>query len=139
MVDTHDPLNVALARALSIDPEEAAELGARDAARVAAREPSAVVQEIVDTTAPVPFGQQEHDLLLRSIDHVATDWVNQLERVRQNSQRVEQLVLERAAKVKTDITQLYLLGAAALAEAKRGDDVNTKLASELNKLAETPP
>ena len=45
-------------------------------------------------------------------------------------------MLERAAKVKADITALYLLGNAALAEAKRGDDVNAKLAHELDKLTE---
>ena len=45
-------------------------------------------------------------------------------------------MLERAAKVKADITALYLLGSAALAEAKRGDDVNVRLVSELDKLAE---
>jgi len=43
-------------------------------------------------------------------------------------------VLERAAKVRTDITALYLLGAAAQAEAKRGDEVNARLTDELDKL-----
>jgi hypothetical protein len=83
-----------------------------------------------------PFSQRDHDLLLQSIDHVAEDWVAQLNEVRHNSEAVEQLVLQRAAKVKADITQLYLLGHAAMAEAKRGADVNAKLVTELEKLAE---
>lgn len=83
-----------------------------------------------------PFDQQAHELMLKGIDQVAADWVCELEHVRHNSKQVEQLVMERAAKVKADITVLYLLGSAALAEAKRGDDVNAKLASELDKLAE---
>ena len=83
----------------------------------------------------LPFDQQAHELMLKGIDQVAADWVRELEHVRDNSKQVEQLVMERAAKVKADITALYLLGSAALAEAKRGDDVNAKLANELDKLA----
>ena len=64
--------------------------------------------------------------MIKGIDQVATEWVGELEHVRDNSKKVEQLVLERAAKVKADITALYLLGSAALAEAKRGDDVNER-------------
>ena len=91
-------------------------------------------ESLAPSTAP--FDQQAHDLLLHSIDQVAADWVSELEHVRLNSKQVEQLVLERAANVKSDITALYLLGTAALAEAKRGDEVNAKLAGELDKLAE---
>ena len=83
----------------------------------------------------IPFDQKAHDLLQKSIDQVASDWVSELEHVRKNSKIVEQLVMERAAKVKADITQLYLLGSAAVAEAKRGDDVNARLADELDRMA----
>ena len=83
-----------------------------------------------------PFDQQAHDLMLKGIDQVAADWVRELEYVRHNSKQVEQLVMERAAKVKADITMLYILGQAALSEAKRGDEVNTKLANELDKLTD---
>lgn len=93
------------------------------------------VQEHVKPSA-MPFDQKAHDLLLKSIDQVASDWVAELEHVRDNSKQVEELVLQRAAKVKADITALYLLGNAALAEAKRGDDVNQRLADELERLAE---
>ncbi|BBZ93130.1 hypothetical protein BRDID11004_59710 [Bradyrhizobium diazoefficiens] len=107
----------------------------RDVQRLAVREPAIQVQEQLTPSAK-PFDQKAHDLMIKGIDQVATDWVGELEHVRENSKRVEQLVLERAAKVKADITALYLLGSAALAEAKRGDDVNARLASELDKLAE---
>jgi hypothetical protein len=114
-------------------PEVAAEL--LELAARNARQPSIQVRE---STGPSlePFDQQAHDLLLKSIDQVATDWINQLEHVRQNSKAVEQLVLKRAAKVRADITALYLLGSAAQAEAKRGNEVNARLTDELDKLME---
>ena len=88
----------------------------------------------IEAPSQVPFGQQAHDLLLRSIDRVASDWVHQLARFRENSERVEEIVLQRVSAVKAQITALYVLGGAAMAEAQRGDDVNHKLASELDKL-----
>jgi hypothetical protein len=114
-------------------PEVAAEL--LELAARNAREPAIQVHEPTPPSLE-PFDQQAHDLLLKSIDQVATDWINQLEHVRQNSKAVEQLVLERAAKVRADITALYLLGAAAQAEAKRGNEVNARLTDELDKLME---
>jgi hypothetical protein len=95
--------------------------------------PSPRVEEF-GTPSQTPFEQQAHDLLLRSIDQVATDWVQQLTHVRENSERVEQLVLQRVSAVKAQITALYVLGNAAMSEARRGDDVNEKLATELDKL-----
>jgi hypothetical protein len=118
--------------------DELEELAARDIQRAANRlppPPSPVADERPPPSSE-PFDQQAHDLLLKSIDQVASDWVAELDHVRKNSEAVEQLVMQRAAKVKADITALYLLGHAALAEAKRGDDVNVKLAGELEKLAE---
>jgi hypothetical protein len=115
---------------------ELEELAARDIRREANRlPPPSPVNERPPPSA-IPFDQQAHDLLLQSIDQVAADWVGELEHVRKNSEAVEQLVLQRASKVKSDITALYLLGNAALAEAKRGDDVNERLADELEKLSE---
>jgi hypothetical protein len=109
----------------------------RDIQRLAAerRPESTRLHERLPPSAK-PFDQAAHDLMIKGVDQVATDWCSELERVRDNSKRVEQLVLERAAKVKADITALYLLGSAALGEAKRGDDVNVRLVSELDKLAE---
>jgi hypothetical protein len=115
---------------------DALEQAARDIQRLVAQMPaSAPVQEVSPPSAN-PFDQESHDLLLKSIDQVASDWVAELAHVRQNSEQIEQLVLQRTAKVKGDITALYLLGNAALSEAKRGDDVNAKLARELEKLTE---
>jgi hypothetical protein len=85
-----------------------------------------------------PFAQVGHDLLLESVDAIAASWVDQLKTVRQNSERLEQLVLERIGKVKNDITQLYVLGSAVVSEAKRGNEINNKLVSEIDKLAEEP-
>jgi hypothetical protein len=115
-----------------VDLDEAAEQVRNEMQRIA---PSITVQEPT-LASGTPFDQKAHDLMIKGIDRVATDWVGELEHVRENSKKVEQLVLERAAKVKADITALYLLGSAALAEAKRGDDVNERLANELDKLSE---
>ncbi|WP_166294372.1 hypothetical protein [Bradyrhizobium sp. 2S1] len=120
------------------DPsEETAELMQRDLERLAARadEPSIRVQELVKAKIQ-PFDQQSHDQMIKSVDQLATDWVSQLEHSRQNNKAVEQLVLERAAKLRHDITVLHVLGAAARAEAARGDEVNSKLAQEIDKLGE---
>jgi hypothetical protein len=118
-----------------VDSDEAAEMVRREMEQLVARAPSIQVQESLPPSA-TPFDQKAHDLMIKGIDQVATDWVGELQHVRENSKKVEQLVLERAAKVKNDITALYLLGNAALAEAKRGDDVNERLSAELDKLAE---
>jgi hypothetical protein len=83
-----------------------------------------------------PFGQREHDLLLSSIEHIANDWLTQLEHVRRNSYSVEALVVERAAKLRSDITGLFALGNAAMAEARRGEQVNAELTRELEKMSE---
>jgi hypothetical protein len=127
--------NSVKAQAVALDETATME---RDLQRLAAESTasSIQVQEPTPPLASKPFDQQAHDLMIKGIDQVATEWVGELEHVRENSKRVEQLVMERAAKVKADITALYLLGSAALAEAKRGDDVNERLASELDKLAE---
>jgi hypothetical protein len=113
--------------------QEVSQLALREAARTGNRlELPQIVRE-----SETPFSQQSHDLLLKSIDQVASEWVGELEHVRHNSKQVEQLMLERAAKVKADLTMLFLLGNAVRAEAKRGDEVNTKLAGELDKLSES--
>ena len=104
--------------------------------QIAARLPASTTVSELPPASAVPFDQKSHDLLLKSIDQVTANWVAELEHVRQNSKVVEPMVMERAAKVSADITALYLLGTAALAEAKRGDEVNAKLADGLDRLAE---
>jgi hypothetical protein len=97
-----------------------------------------------EATPPPPPGQQplieqkDHDLLHRSLDQIANNWVKQLQAVRTNAEQIEQLVLTRAAKVKADITQLYLLGTAAVSEAERSAKVCKTLQSELEQLGEVP-
>jgi hypothetical protein len=83
-----------------------------------------------------PFAQRDHNLLLESVDRVAGDWVEQLRHSRGNSQALEEMVLQRVTKLKADLTQLFVLGGAVLSENKRSDEVNEKLADELNKLCE---
>jgi hypothetical protein len=118
-----------------VDLDEVETAARNELTRLGTEAPSIQVQESLSPSSQ-PFNQQAHDLMIKGIDQVANDWVAELEHARQNSKRVEQLVIERAAKVKSDITALYLLGSAALAEAKRGDDVNDRLTIELDKLAE---
>ena len=122
----------------AVDLDETAEQVRRLAATTVASGPSSElhVLEPVASLGGKPFDQHAHDLMIQGIDQVATEWVGELEHTRENSKKVEQLVMERAAKVKADITALYLLGSAALAEARRGDEVNERLASELDKLSE---
>ena len=81
-----------------------------------------------------PFAQNDHDALLDVLDAVASDWVGQLQEVRRNAERIEHLVIERVGKIKADVTQLFVLGAAVRSEAQRGEDVNAKLVAELAKL-----
>jgi hypothetical protein len=134
-------------------PTEAEQLAARDDARIAQRAPDPLVDGIADlvrrsdqraetkpamTMADVaaPFAQHSHDVLLESVDEVAADWVNQLKNVRRNSENLEQLVLQRVSKLKSDMTALFVLGSAVVSEAKRGGEINDKLTHEINKLAE---
>lgn len=120
------------------DLNELQELAARDIQRVAARQPAPAPAPVAEMPAPsaAPFDQKEHDRLLKSLDQFASDCASEMEHVRSNSKVVEQLVMERTAKIKADITSLYLLGAAARAEAKRGDEVNERLADELDRMME---
>lgn len=85
----------------------------------------------------MPMHEREmHDLMHKTVDQVCAEWVRQLEQVRRNSEHIEQLVLEEAAKVKADISQLYVMGQIAAEEARRGDEVNQKLMQELTALQE---
>jgi hypothetical protein len=134
-------------------PSADEQLAARDIKRIQERGPDPLIDGIAslvrrsdarEATQPpmiiadvaAPFSQREHELLLKSVDHVANDWVTQLQQVRHNSEALEQMVLQRASKLKADLTQLFLLGGAVVCEAKRGSDVNAKLTDEIEKLTE---
>jgi hypothetical protein len=100
------------------------------------RKLAGMAPQIIELGVPSvnPFEQKAHDLMHETIDKVCADWVHQLKLVRENSQRLEQLVLEQATKVKSNITQLYSLGKAAAAEARRGEEVNQRLMREIESL-----
>jgi hypothetical protein len=135
-------------------PSEEQELAARDSQRVQEREGDPLVDGIASLVkrseereaarltitsiaeVGVPFGQREHDLLLQSVDHVADDWVSQLKDDRKTSEELEQMVMQRLAKVKTDLTQLFLLGNAVLGKIKRDSEFKDKVFSEIEKLGE---
>jgi hypothetical protein len=121
--------------------------------RVEKTEPDPMIEGIADivrrseereATRPVltmaeiaaPFSQREHDLLLASVDQVANDWVAQLRDDRRSSEELEAMVLQRVAKVKGDLTQLFLLGNAVLSKVKRDGEFKQKVFSEIDKLGE---
>jgi len=105
------------------------DMAIRDIKRLAA---NTARQRNVERAAP--FAQNDHDALHDVLDAVASDWVGQLQEVRRNAERIEHLVIERVGKIKADVTQLFVLGAAVRSEAQRGEDVNAKLLAELAKL-----
>jgi hypothetical protein len=81
-----------------------------------------------------PFGQPSHDQLQYTVDRIAADWSAELAQIRENSEELEQQMLECTAKVKSDLTLLFLLGNAVRAEVQRGKEVNAKLVGELSKI-----
>lgn len=116
--------------------EELAEMAQRDAERIANRSTTVVVQEWPEPSSQ-PFDQAAHDLMLKSIDQVAADWVSELTHARDDFHATEQLVLQCVAKVKTNLTQLYLIGNFARASRQREVEANIKMVSELDKLMES--
>jgi hypothetical protein len=116
-------------------PRDLDDIAAEIKQLVAAEQPSPRVQEI-EPSSERPFEQQAHSLLQKSVDQVASDWVHQLEAARESTAHLEQLVLQRATAVKAQITALYMLGNAVMAETRRVRDVNAQLTRELEKLIE---
>ena len=116
-------------------PRNLDDIAAEISQLVAAEQPSPRVQEI-EPSSERPFEQHAHNLLQKSVDQVASDWVHQLEAARESTLHLEQLVLQRATAVKAHITALYMLGNAVMAETRRVRDVNAQLTRELEKLIE---
>jgi hypothetical protein len=98
-------------------------------------EPAAAPVEL--HRSPAERDQETHDLMHKTVDTICDEWVRQLQQVRHNSERIEQRVLERAAIIKGDITQLYKLGDIATEAARHGDEVNQRLLRELEILEKT--
>jgi hypothetical protein len=75
--------------------------------------------------------------MLKSVDRIADQWIDQLKHVRDNTQAVEQMVLSAITRVKHSITELHLLGTAVMLEAKRGEEVCTELADKIEQAMTT--
>jgi hypothetical protein len=89
----------------------------------------AVIDRVSDDS--MPFDQKTHTLMLESVDRIAQQWVGELNRVRDNSKIIEQMVIAQAAKSKDELTKLHLLGTQAMKEAQRGHEVLAHLADEI--------
>jgi hypothetical protein len=96
------------------------------------REQPAVVERVDDHGAP--FEQKTHTLMMESVDRITQQWVGELGHVRDNTQVIEQMVIAQAAKVKSELTKLHLLGMQAMKEAQRGHEVSQQLAHELDAM-----
>lgn len=104
-----------------------------DIKAMASKIPTAVVER-VPSNGSMPFDQKTHDLMIESVDRITTQWVDELVNVRDNTKVIEQMVIEQAAKVKSELTKLHLLGAQAMREAQRGHDVLQRLGDELDAM-----
>ena len=87
-------------------------------------------------SAPSP--ERVHDLLNNSIEQIAQGWVDQLTALRQNTERLESLLLSHVASAKANITKLHELGEQVAAEAERGRQVCEQLAIGIDQLTQSP-
>jgi hypothetical protein len=81
-----------------------------------------------------PFGQETHTLMMESVDRITQQWVGELNRVRDTSKNIEQMVITQAAKTKGELTKLHLLGVQAMKEAQRGHEVMQRFSDELEAI-----
>jgi hypothetical protein len=91
-----------------------------------------VVERVNDGTTP--FEQESHTLMLKSVDKITEQWIDELVALRKNSQIIEQMVIEQATKVKEELTKLHLLGVQAMREAQRGHEVLQHLGEEIETM-----
>ena len=105
-----------------------------EAAAKQTREHQLTVVEHVASDGSLPFEQKSHDLMIKSVDKIAQEWVTELIRVRKNTEIIEQMVIEQVTAVKNAITKLHLLGAQTMKEAERGHDVVEQLAEQLDTM-----
>jgi hypothetical protein len=90
----------------------------------------AVVDRVSD--AGTPFEQKSHTLMMESVDRITHQWVDELNSVCNNAKVIEQMVIAQAAKTKNELTKLHLLGTQAMQEARRGHEMLTRLADEID-------
>jgi hypothetical protein len=102
------------------------------------RDHQLTVIERVASDGTLPFEQKSHDLMIKSVDRIAQEWVAELHRVRENTKIVEQMVIEQVTAVKNALTKLHLLGAQTMREAERGQNVVEQLADELDAMMGQP-
>ena len=76
-----------------------------------------------------------HTLLEESITHIASQWVEQLKIVRENTLTLETQILACVTKTKSDITTLHSLGTQVAEEARRGQEVCRQLSDSIEKIA----
>ena len=76
-----------------------------------------------------------HTLLEESITHIASQWVEQLKIVRENTITLENQILACVTKTKSDITMLHDLGTQVAEEARRGQEVCRQLSDSIEKIA----
>lgn len=94
--------------------------------------PPAVIEHVKDELEA--FEQDSHTLMIKSLDLVAQQWVEQLQHIRDNTKQLEQMVLSTLGRAKHDVTELHLLGAQVLKEVERGDEICTQLADKIDRL-----
>ena len=111
---------------------EEAENALRDLQRIAAREPAQRVIERVG--GDLTFEQQNHTLLTEMLDKIAQSWVEQLKRIRNNTEQLESLVMQTCGKAQNDINELHILGITVMQEAKRGEETCAVLTKQLDKI-----
>lgn len=113
-----------------------------EAARAA--KPPVVIEHVEDTLEP--FQQENHTLMIKSLDLMAQQLVQQLHQARDNTKATEQMtktieqkVLSTIARTKHEVTELHLLGVQTKQAAKLGHEVCAQLASKIDQLMEDQP
>ena len=97
------------------------------------QQPLTVLERVRDA-GDASFEQKTHTLMLESVDKITGQWVDELIALRDNTKIIEQMVIEQASKVKSELTKLHLLGVQAMREAQRGHDVLQSLGNELDAM-----
>jgi hypothetical protein len=115
------------------EPEEH-ELAARDAARFAAREAEPVIETAELPAGTEPFDQTQHDQILRGLDSYAHAYDERVNSVNAHNRRLADDMLKQVAKVKAEITTMWLLGGAIASKERQDLAFVEKSERELEKL-----
>ena len=92
---------------------------------------AAVAARVSSTTA---FEHHAHELMIGSVDKITQEWVDEMTSLRKNSEAIEQMVIEQATKVKSELTKLHLLGVQAMRESQRGHELLQHLGDEIDAM-----